>query len=283
MKTTLMLTTDHLQQLRNLVEDRCGIRIGDANHRFIEEGLARLMVGLGADSFDQFLARATDPKSGIRDQLVNAMISRETRWFRDPECFRTISEELLPQLEEGLSAGGGEKIRIWSAGCSTGQEPYSIAIALLEGMGKAELTARMPSHYEIIGTDISPAALFLAVAGRYDLQAMEHGLPEGCKDRYFNQDGFVYSLKDDVRKTVRFRLRNLEDPTEGLASGPFDVVLLRYVLEYYSEPMQLKLLERMAEETSPGGILLLGKGEQLPPTDLFASVTLGECACYRRQ
>ncbi|MFC1571986.1 CheR family methyltransferase [Candidatus Eisenbacteria bacterium] len=282
MTTTQALTHDQLQQLRQLLEERCGIRLGDAGHRLIEEGVVRLMLKLGATSFDEFFVRATDTRSGIRDQLANAMISRETQWFRDPTCFQAIGKDALPRLEEDLQCGRADKLRIWSAGCSTGQEPYSVVMTILDRCGNGSTAQAVPSHYEIVATDISPAALFLAVAGRYDPRAMESGLPDPYQTHFFTRDGFVCSLNDSVRKSVRFRQRNLLDPSEGLASGRFHIVLMRYVLEYYSPAMQSRLLERVAESMVPEGLLFLGTEETLPENDWFEITTAAGCPCHRR-
>ncbi|MCK4303693.1 MAG: protein-glutamate O-methyltransferase CheR [Candidatus Eisenbacteria sp.] len=283
MKTAQTLNPDQLQQLRDLLKARCGIKTGDACHQSVDEGIARLMLRLKADSFEEFFAKAADPQSGVRDQLANAMLSRETWWFRDSEGLRALSDHLLPEREEGLLSDGGEKIRIWSAGCSTGQEPYSLVMALLDRMWGTAVDMGMPAHYEIIGTDISPAALFLAVAGRYDPRAMESSLPEGYLERYFTRDNLVHSLKDAVRGSVRFRQHNLMDSTDGLASGAFDAVLLRRVLCYYSEPAQKEILGCVAGAMSPGGMLLLGQGEELPENGVFEPASVGDCPCYRRR
>jgi len=248
----------------------------------MQEGLARVMARVDVDSIEGLLARAADPRGGVRDQLVNALISRETWWFRDPECYSAI-ETLLSLLENALADGQHDRIRIWSAGCSTGQEPYSLVISILEHRRRAGQEPLFPDQYEILATDVSPAALFLAVAGRYDSQAMGRGLDESLRERYFYPEGLVRCIRPPLRATVTFRQHNLLEPCDTLCSMPFDIVLLRNVLEYYAAVTQRVLLAHIAEAMFPGGYLFLGQGESLPEGSDFELSRLGSHTCYRRR
>jgi chemotaxis protein methyltransferase CheR len=283
MKTTRALTADQLQQLCDLIESRSGIRLGDATHRHIEQGVTRLMRQLSVASFAELMKRAKEPRAALRDQLINALISRETHWLRDPECFRALAKEILPPREERLQCGENDRIRIWSAGCSTGQEPYSLVMAVHNRMWGAAADKQLPpSMYEILATDVSPSALFLAVAGRYNRSAMAAGLPEEFVERYFNRDGLVSSLRSPIRRAVRFRQRSLQDPIDGLASGPFDIVLLRYVLAYYSAAAQANLLRSVAGSMALGGMLVLGAAERPPEGLPFEAVHIDGYDFFRR-
>lgn len=282
MKATYSVSGDQLQQLRELLDSRCGIWLGDANNRFVEEGIARLMAQLRVESFEEFYAHAVDPGAGLRDRLVNAMVSRETAWFRDPECLAILADDILPEFEERLACGEEEKIRIWSAGCATGQEPYSLVMALLERQREDDHIPALPQYFEIFGTDISPAALFIAVAGRYEPGAMADGLPSGYLDRYFQRGDLAYCLREDVRQAVRFRQRNVLNSAGGLASGLFDIVLMRHVLEYYTDATKDALLRNIAAGTVSGGVLLLGRHESLCENEAFEPMNIPGCACYRR-
>lgn len=282
MRTTYSVSSDQLQQLRELLDSRCGIWLGDANHRFVEEGVARLMAQLRVGSFEEFYAHATDPSAGLRDRLLNAMVSRETAWFRDPESLTALVEEILPEFEEGLACGGTEKLRIWSAGCATGQEPYSLVMSLLERRRLEYGISVLPDYFEIVATDISPAALFIAVAGRYERSAVARGLPNGYLERYFQRGELAYCLREEVRQCVRFRQRNVLNSAEGIASGRFDIVLMRHVMEYYTDTTKDALLANIAAGIVPGGVLVLGRHESLPENPAFEPMSIPDCACYRR-
>ncbi len=280
MITGTPLNQEQLSRLSGLLADRCGLRIGDAQHPSVQAGLARLMASTGADSFEAFFDRAGD----LRDQLANAMISRETAWFREPECLRAIVGTLVPALEEDLACGRNERIRIWSAGCSTGQEPYSLVMTLQASLAERGLGDRLPAHVEIIATDVSPAAIFLAVAGRYGARALRDGdLPVECRQRFFEESRHVYTIRDTVRGRVRFRQHTLPDPVNGLAGGPFDIVLLRHVLEFYTEPRQREILACVQAAMSPAGVLFLGASETPPSGEKLREASLQGCTCYRRQ
>lgn len=282
MKTTYSVSSDQLQQLRELLDSRCGIWLGDATHHFVGDGVARLMAQLRVETFDEFYQQAADPTAGLRDRLLNAMISRETAWFRDPESLTVLVEEILPEFEEQLACGGAEKLRIWSAGCATGQEPYSLVMSLLERQRREDQAGELPDHFEIIGTDISPAALFIAVAGRYERTAVAKGLPSGYLERYFQRGEFAYCLREPVRQAVRFRQRNVLNSVEGLVSGRFDIVLMRHVLEYYTDSTKDALLTNIAAGIVPGGVLMLGRHESLRENTMFEPMNIPGCACYRR-
>ncbi len=284
MITQTHLTHEQLSRLRDLLEARCGLRIGDASHPAVLEGLTRLMAQVGAPSFDEFYSRAAGLGSALRDQLANAMISRETAWFRDPEGLAAIAASVIPALEERMACGAGDRIRIWSAGCSTGQEPYSLVMALLVQLAERGLGERLPAHYEVIGTDISPSAIFLAVAGRYDTRTLRaDGLPAEYLQRFFEESGRVACLREAIRRGVRFRQHNLLDPVAGLASGPFDIVLLRHVLEYYTETHQQEILALVGSGMTAEGVLVLGAGETIPTGDMFREFPLEGCVCFRRR
>ena len=166
---------------------------------------------------------------------------------------------ILPDLADQLKSGRRSSIRIWSAACSTGQEPYSIAITIQE-FCKTQAGIQ-PEQFEIVGTDISSSALALAKAGRYDALAIKRGLEEDVRDRYFKQDGRVWSLADDIKQMVTFREFNLQDPLTLL--GKFDVLFLRYVAIYFSETFKQALLAKMANLLRPDGYLIIGAVESL--------------------
>lgn len=277
------ISTTQLQQIRDYLADSCGIIIGDAMHSDIDSGLARILAKHQVASIDEFLNLPAAANGGIRDALVNAVIPRESSWFRDQELYDAIVAELLPVCERSRITDEEGIFRIWSAGCSTGQEPYSLAIALHNYREFSVADPALPPCYEILGTDVSPAALFIAVSGRYNSRAMTGNLSEDFVFRYFERDRQVFSLRDVIRRSVRFRQHNLLDPVGNLVSGPVDLVFLRYVLGFYTTDTQRVVIEHIANTMRPGGVLCLGHDETLPANDWFEPFALAACQCFRRK
>jgi chemotaxis protein methyltransferase CheR len=162
-------------------------------------------------------------------------------------------------MADEIAQGRRSRIRIWSAACSTGQEPYSIAMTIQEFARRRSVVPL--EHVEILATDISPSALFIAMAGRYDRMAMARGLPDDLRGRYFDQAGQAWALKERTRKMVTFRKFNLQE-NFGLL-GRFDIIFCRNVAIYFSEGFKRDLFRRFAALLRPNGCLVLGASESL--------------------
>lgn len=246
--------------LRDLIERSCGIALGDEKAYLIETRLVGLMAECGCEDYGAFYRRvAEDTSHRLRDRIVDAMTTNETLWFRDGHPFTILREQLLPALGEALRSGNRFRIRIWSGACSTGQEAYSIAMAVHE-FCQAQPGLR-PDQFEILATDISPSALFLAKAGRYDEASLARGLSPARRDRFFHPEGRAWVVNDEVRKLVTFRPFNLQDPLDPL--GHFDVVFLRYVCIYFSDPFKRQIYQGVARLLAPDGHLLISAVESL--------------------
>jgi len=206
------------------------------------------------------------------------MTTNETLWFRDGHPFRILKEVLLPEFAEPLKSGLRFRIRIWSAACSTGQEPYSIAITIQEFC--RENPGLRPEQFEIVASDISPSALFLAKAGRYDAAALGRGMPDDLRARYFRQEGQVWVLEDSIKKMVTLRKFNLQDSLEPL--GRFDIVFCRYVTIYFSDPFKRRIWEGISRLTSQGGYFITSAVENLQSSeDIFEARHFGSGTYYR--
>ena len=178
-------------------------------------------------------------------------------WFRDRYPFDIMERVVFGRFADEIAAGRRQRIRIWCAACSTGQEPYSLALTLHEFCRKK--SAQALSCTEIVSTDISPTALFLAIAGRYDQIAMSRGMPQEIRDRYFANSGKVWILNDRIRKMATFKKLNLQDDFSGL--GRFDVIFCRNVMIYFSDAFKRQLFNRFAAQLNPGAYLFLGASE----------------------
>jgi chemotaxis protein methyltransferase CheR len=257
---TTTITAEEFHQIRAYIEAQCGIALGDEKAYLIETRLAKLMTENGCETFSEFYALLKgDVRAVLREKIVDAMTTNETLWFRDTHPFAILREKLLPQLAEKFRTGGRTRFRIWSAACSTGQEPYSISMTIHE-FCRMQTTLK-PEHFEILATDISPSALFIAMAGRYDRLAINRGLPEEFRDRYFTQQGPVWVLDEAVKKLVTFKKFNLQDSPD--AFGPFDIAFLRYVAIYFSDDFKKRIFANLARLLSPSGCLVIGAVESL--------------------
>lgn len=265
--------------LRDYIERHCGIVLGEEKAYLVETRLAGLLAETQCPDFGSFYRLAAGENgTALRDKIVDAMTTNETLWFRDGHPFRILEEVLIPQFAAPVLAGQRFRIRIWSAASSTGQEPYSIAMGILEYC-RTHPGIR-PEHFEILATDISPSALFLARAGRYDSGAIGRGMPEALRDRYFHQDGQVWVLDDAVKRLVTLKKFNLQDPMDAL--GRFDIVFCRYVTIYFSDAFKRQIFEGIARLTAQGGYLLISAVENLQASaDLFEPCTHGSGTYYR--
>lgn len=257
---TETISTNEFKLLRDLIEKLCGIALGDEKAYLIETRLAGLLAENGCADFGSFYRLVShEASTQLRDKIVDAMTTNETLWFRDTHPFLILQEKLLPKLAEDIRAGNRFRIRIWSGACSTGQEPYSIAMSIHE-FCRANPGVR-PDQFEILATDISPSALMLAKLGRYDIAAIGRGLPDHLRDRYFRQEGNVWVADDSLKQLVSFRKFNLQDSMEPL--GRFDIVFLRYVTIYFSDSFKQQIYRGIAKLLAPEGHLLISAVETL--------------------
>jgi chemotaxis protein methyltransferase CheR len=183
--------------------------------------------------------------------------TRETLFFRDNSPFQALENKAVPEI---IDAKAGtlyaKRLRIWSAACSSGQEPYSIAITLME-----MLPNPLDWDIQILGTDLSDAALASASLGFYTEFEIGRGMRPELLDRYFTPEANGWRIKDEVRSLVSFSRRNLLEPFTML--GPFDVIFCRNVAIYFDLPVKRDLFERLAGVTTPDGCIFVGSSENL--------------------
>jgi chemotaxis protein methyltransferase CheR len=227
----------------------------------------------GLDSVAALIARARHERCGpLVDEILDALATHETSWFRDSHPWDTLVSTVVPEVRARLR--GRRPIRIWSAACSTGQEPYTIALALCEALGP------LRNQLEILASDFSPVVLARASEGRYTQLDMNRGVPAKLMLRHFRRDGAYWQVNDDLRRVVCFEQRNLARPFGAMA--PMDVVCLRNVLIYFDIPVRLRILKEIARVIDPDGWLLLGSTETLLGLDVpWRPVDLGTTCFYR--
>jgi len=269
-----VLAPDEYEAFRVFLEQACGIVLGDNKHYLVVSRLSRVLSEQGIDSLGELVRRLKASRGdGLRERIIEAMTTNETYWFRDGYPFEVLKTRIIPEL-----AGRGPRpLKIWSAACSSGQEPYSISIAVQEW-----LNAR-PGHalqVEILGTDISPAMLKLAQEGHYDAMTAGRGLSEERKRRYLIDRGNGWQVRPEIRDRVRFMPANLLQSYSLL--GRFDVIFCRNVLIYFSADSKRDILKRMAGVLNPGGYLFLGSSESITQySDAFELVRCNPGVVYR--
>lgn len=251
------ITAQEFASLRDFIEKHCGIHLEPEKSYLVESRLTALMAEAGCETFSALHQKAVaDATCRLKDKIVDAMTTNETLWFRDSGPFETL-RELFDGFAADIKGGRRSRVRVWAAACSTGQEPYSIAMTALES-GRLGSGLR-PEQVEILATDISPTALFMAQAGRYDAVAMSRGLPQEMRDRYFKQNGRVWTIQEDVKKMVSFKKMNLQESFSWI--GGRDIVFCRNVLIYFSETFKRDILSRLCAVLEPRGLLFVGASE----------------------
>jgi len=250
-----IVTAEDYQSFRKLLEDACGIVLGDNKQYLVTSRLTKLISDNEIGSFSTLMKRMkVDGK--LRNRIMDAMTTNETSWFRDVYPFDILKEKLLPELIKTQL----RTIRIWSAACSTGQEPYSLSMMVQEYL-QSKPGSLSTNAVQIIGTDISPSVLAVAKSGVYEGVAVSRGLPQERKARFFRETSAGWEVGADIKKRVSFRELNLMQSYTLL--GRFDIIYCRNVLIYFSTELKRDILARMAKCLNPGGFLVLGGSESI--------------------
>ncbi len=278
----MAISTEEFNLLRNFILKHSEIEVKPEKTYLIESRLSRMMVELGASNFREFYENAQRDTTGkLKERIIDAMTTNETFWFRDAKPWALMRETIFPQLIEAARARPGMKIRIWSAACSTGQEPYSIAMVIDDVLSSGKYPGVRLEQFEIMATDISPSVLFLANAGRYNQLAMSRGLPEKYKTKYFTQQGKIWVVNPSLKSRITFKKFNLQDHPSVL--GKFDYVLCRNVAIYFTDQFKRELFQRIHGLLNPPGFFLLGSSESLVGYSTNFSMVEAQNAIYYKK
>ncbi len=264
------LDQQEFDQFRQFLEEACGISLGDNKQYLVTNRIRRVLEENSIDSFGQLVREL---KLGLnrrlKDQVIDSMTTNETFWFRDNYPYDHLKNTLLPQLMAPNNRMFGP-VRIWSAACSSGQEPYSISMMVEEY--KRVAMGTLPRPVQIVATDLSSTVLDQARRGEYDKLSVMRGLSADRLERYFdNPDPTLWRVKGFVKERIDFRSLNLMDPYTGL--GRFDIVFCRNVLIYFSADLKRQILQKIHASLKPQGLLFLGSSEGLAGVgDLFEMV-----------
>jgi chemotaxis protein methyltransferase CheR len=262
------------REIRGRVLHAGGIDIALYKDRSMLRRLGARLRAAGAADLGAYCRRLDADPEELR-RLVEALTVNVSEFFRNPRTFRVLTREVLPVLVAQKRAQGGRSVRVWSAGCATGEEPYSLAITFSEYLGDA--LGEFP--VVIYATDVDGPSLAAARDARYRLPDVVR-VPRLVLRRHFEPDGAGYRVRQTIRRMVHFRRHDL------LAPFPFrrmDLAVCRNVFIYMTRPFQERVLAMLHEVLNPGGFLVLGKVEGLtgPARELFEVVNLAE-RIYRK-
>lgn len=248
---------------RNYLERACGIMLGDNKNYLVDSRLRKIIKDNNFQSLSELVEEIDRPGSSrFRQQVIDAMTTNETLWFRDGHPFDYLKNELFPSM-----ASRPGDLSIWCAACSTGQEPYSISICAEEAKKRDLAFAR--KSVNIVATDISSGVLEQAKAGIYETLALKRGMSEQRLKQYFKETGNnSWEIDCQIKKNIVFRPINLKDNFTNI--GSFDIVFCRNVLIYFSTELQMQIIRNIHQVLKTGGALFLG-GSETPKglIDLF--------------
>lgn len=268
-------SSEEFDLFRGFLMEICGIELSNDKEYLVSNRLRRVMETYQLESLPDLVQRSRSHSGReILFAVIDAMTTNETLWFRDQHPFINLENTILPELSKKNSP-----IKIWSAACSTGQEPYSIAMTIEQYI---ENGSSPFLNYTITATDISGSVLDNCRQGTYDEYAISRGLPEEMKERYFHPEtNGVLRINNEIRKNVQFKVKNLIESFSDL--GKFDVVFCRNVLIYFSRSVKHDILQRIFESLVPGGYLLVGASEGLAGmSDRFEMIPCRLGIIYRK-
>lgn len=271
----VQITPQGFALFRDFLQDACGILLGDNKEYLVSSRLNSIMQEGSFSGLDELVTQMKQA-ARLKERVVDAMTTNETLWFRDVHPYTILRDRLLPGLAPAL---GAQPLRIWSAACSSGQEPYSISMVI------DELRRLKPglirAGEKIVATDISPTMLEHARRGEYDMLAIGRGLQKEHLMRYFSRsESGSWKINSDLQARVDFKSLNLLGSYGAL--GKFDIVFCRNVLIYFSSELKQQILRKIRAQLKPGGYLLLGASESLGPlNDVFEMVHCSPGIIYR--
>jgi chemotaxis protein methyltransferase CheR len=269
------LSNEVYNRFSEFLEIQCGIVLGQNKQYLVKSRLLPLLTKHKMSSLTELVQKSmTMLARDLRNDVIDAMTTNETLWFRDVYPFEYLKAQLLPSL-----MSNGQAIRIWSAASSSGQEAFSIGMSAIETQEKQNRLVK--PNLQILGTDISPTMIDHCKAGIYDKLALGRGLSDERKRQFFTQlpDGKM-KVNDPVKQLTSFREINLLESYALL--GKFDIIFCRNVLIYFSPEIKSKILNQFATALKPGGILFLGASESLTGlTDKFEMVRCNPGIVYK--
>ncbi len=270
------LNEDQFRRLCEFLYRRTGMIFTEAKRYYVERRAVDRMTATGAISFEDYFARLRSDAQREIEHFVNAFTVNETYFYREEHQLMCLTSDLLATRLQVKPPG--EQIRIWSVPCSTGEEPYSIAIWLLENWPLVD-----QHEIEIVGSDIDTNAVAAARAGAYGKRAFMR-LPPHLVEKYFEpEQEDSWKIIEDLRQSVQFTIANIVDRAETKAHGRFDVIFCRNVLIYFDDTSRRIAAENLYENLLPGGFICLGHTESMSRiSPLFEVARFADAIVYQR-
>ncbi len=263
------LTQEEFNHIRKFIHDASGLALASDKQYLVRTRLEPVARRYHLNSFAEIIRRLQDRSDGhFRDEVIDAMTTNETSFNRDGHPFDELRRSILPRLIQTLddrktrSGIPFPRIRIWSVAASTGQEPYSIAMAILDFLRATPGTSWTSDHFWILGTDISERTLQIARAGLYSDWEIDRGISTEHKTKYFSPRDGQWLISPAIRKMVDFRRVNVLENVADLAG--FDIIFCRNLLIYFDESTRCAVCQKITRGLNPDGLLILGAAEQLP-------------------
>jgi chemotaxis protein methyltransferase CheR len=252
------LKSEELVLFRDFIYERTGLYFAETKAYFLQNRLSERMAQVGCHSYmDYYYQLKYDPSQTELDRLVDLITTRETSFFRNPPQLAAFQHKVLPELIERKRRDGQRTLRIWSAGCASGEEPYTLAIILLDSIPASALW-----DIQVIANDLSLAALAQARRGMYQREALR-SLDPLWLQRFFALVSGTYHVRDEVKRLVRWNHLNLADDRRMGIIQHVDVIFCRNVLIYFGQAAKKRVIDRFYEALNPGGYLFLGHSESL--------------------
>jgi len=260
--TNIELSDRLYYEFAKIVYDGAGISLGDAKRELVRSRLLERLQALNLFSFEHYhhLITRCDPEGEELANMLDAISTNKTDFFRESRHFLFLAETVMPVLIDKYKRAGARRIRFWSAGCSSGEEPYTMAMVLRDALDESR---RWDAR--ILATDISTAMLRTAAEGRYE-ESKVKPVPSRMRlanlTRETTLEGVFYRVRPELKRMVVFRKLNLTSEKHPF-SGRFDVVFCRNVMIYFDRPTQQELVNKFYQYTRPGGYLFIGQSENL--------------------
>lgn len=272
------MSDEEFRLLRDFVYQHCGLHFTEDSRYLLEKRLSKRLAHHQLKTFKDYyyLLRYNQHKEQELNEVVDALTTNETYFFREEFQLKTFTQEILPELCHRKEKEGERRLRIWSAGCSTGEEPYTIAMLLLE------LPFLHGWQIDIVGTDISQKVLQVARKGVYGSSSFRSTDP-GYQRKYFSEVDGKFRIADEVKRLVTISHLNLFDAPRVALLGKMDVVFCRNVIIYFDLAGKKKVVESFYQRLRPEGFLLLGHSESLMNiTNAFALRHFAHDMVYQR-
>lgn len=272
------MSTAQFNKLAKIIYDRSGIHFPEAKKYILESRLSHRLTDLEINDFDQYLALLSmgPYQQDEFQEMFNRITINETSFFRNDAQLNVFESRILPSLLEARARS--KRLRIWSAACSTGDEPFTLAMLVHRTLG-----VRLSDwKVEILGTDISQKALDVAVSGVYTSYSVR-STPKMILDRYFTPDGRNFKLKDEIRNMVSFEKHNLKDRLAAKRHGTWDVIFCRNVLIYFDDAMKSQVIGMFHDQLADDGALFIGHSERIRDMESnFQQIPVPQGFCYAK-